>query len=223
MKVNTDGILLGAWADVTNAKNILDIGTGSGLISLMLAQRSSENAAITALEIDKSAATQATQNIKQSPWPDKTNVLQQDLLTWQTDTKFDFIVSNPPFFSASLKNSDQQKATARHNDQLSFDKLVKCAEKLANQGARFCVIIPHSELPAFIEALQETTWQQTKLTLVKHNQQKPALRVLLEMTISEDGSKDLHTITNTELLIKNNEGGYSEEFRRLCKDFYLKM
>lgn len=118
MKVGTDGVLLGAWAQQKHARTILDIGTGSGLIALMLAQRFQE-AEITGIDIDPSAAKQASDNFRLSPWSHRMHARCIDLHTFSLeDGHFDLIVSNPPYFSASLKNPNQQRATARHVAQL---------------------------------------------------------------------------------------------------------
>ena len=115
MKVGTDGVLLGAWASVQNAHKILDVGTGTGLVALMLAQRSLPDADIIALEIDEAAAGQARENVTRSPWKERVEVVQTDFRDYQSSDKFDVIVSNPPYFVDSLECPDQQRNAARHN------------------------------------------------------------------------------------------------------------
>ena len=123
MKVGTDGVLLGAWASVQNAHKILDVGTGTGLVALMLAQRSLPDADIIALEIDGAAAGQARENVTRSPWKERVEVVQTDFRDYQSSDKFDVIVSNPPYFVDSLECPDQQRNAARHNGSLTYEEL----------------------------------------------------------------------------------------------------
>ena len=143
MKVGTDGVLLGAWTPVKSSVRILDIGTGTGLVALMLAQRST--ASITALEIDEAAAAQATENINRSPWKNRIEVIQQDFKHYSSKngiSKFDTIVSNPPYFNASLKCSDEQRNKARHNDSLTYEELLAGVSGLLSQEGTFTIVIP---------------------------------------------------------------------------------
>lgn len=140
MKVGTDGVLLGAWTPVESAQRILDIGTGTGLVALMLAQRS--QAAIVALEIEELAAAQAAENVARSPWPNRIEVLQQDFKQYRSDVKFDRIVSNPPYFVRSLKCPDAQRSSARHNDDLSYEDLLQGVVPLLTENGTFTVVIP---------------------------------------------------------------------------------
>lgn len=120
MKVGTDGVLLGAWAPADKAKRILDVGTGTGLIALQLAQRN-PHARITAIEIDAAAAGQATENVSHSPWADRVEVICHDFRDYQPENRFDLIVSNPPYFIDALKCPDEQRCTARHAGNLNYD------------------------------------------------------------------------------------------------------
>lgn len=142
MKVGTDGVLLGAWASVQGAHRILDIGTGTGLVALMLAQRSLPDANIVALEIDEAAAGQAKENVARSPWKDRIEVVKQDFLFYQSPDKFDVIVSNPPYFVDSLSCPDQQRSMARHNDSLTYEKLLKGVADLLKKEGTFTIVIP---------------------------------------------------------------------------------
>ncbi len=149
MKVGTDGVLLGAWvaqhyAD-SEVKHILDIGTGSGLIALMLAQEFSR-AEITGIDIDSSAIEQASYNFRQSPWSDRIKAKQQDCRSYVPLQKFDIVVSNPPYFSQSLKNPDYKRALARHNDNLPYEDLVSHTMKnLLSDNGRFAIIVPYEQ------------------------------------------------------------------------------
>ena len=139
MKVGTDGVLLGAWVDVVSARNILDVGTGTGLISLMMAQRC--NAQIRAVDIDADAVEQARGNVAASPWQDRIEVELQDICHFTSETLFDVIVSNPPYFTDSLKCPERQRNIARHTDLLDFDKLAESAARLLHSEGVFSVII----------------------------------------------------------------------------------
>ena len=145
MKVGIDGVLLGAWADVTSAKSILDVGTGSGLIALMLAQRS--NAGITAIDIEPNAVLQAEENVGLSPWKDRVKVLEVSLQDFSVpeDEKFDLIVSNPPYFVNSLKNPDAVRLSARHVTDLTHDVLLVKSLQLLKKTGRICLILPVNE------------------------------------------------------------------------------
>ena len=141
MKVGTDGVLLGAWTDLSHSRRILDIGTGTGLIALMLAQRCMD-ARITAIDLDSAAVEQAQENIQASPWKDRIEALQQDICTYHPNGTFDTIVSNPPYFIDSLKCPDGQRSTARHTDTLDADRLIGKVSELLTSDGRFSIILP---------------------------------------------------------------------------------
>ena len=149
MKVGTDGVLLGAWVDVVSARNILDVGTGTGLISLMMAQRC--NAQIRAVDIDADAVEQARGNVAASPWQDRIEVELQDICHFTSETLFDVIVSNPPYFTDSLKCPERQRNIARHTDLLDFDKLAESAARLLHSEGVFSVIIPADGKESFLD------------------------------------------------------------------------
>lgn len=142
MKVGTDGVLLGAWASVQNAHKILDVGTGTGLVALMLAQRSLPDADIIALEIDGAAAGQARENVTRSPWKERVEVVQTDFRDYQSSDKFDVIVSNPPYFVDSLECPDQQRNAARHNGSLTYEELLEGVVGLLAEDGTFTIVIP---------------------------------------------------------------------------------
>ena len=144
MKVGTDGVLLGAWCDVESAKMVLDIGTGTGLIALMIAQRT-DCALIDAVEIDKSAYVQASGNFKDSRWCGRIGVFNLDFKQYvdECNTKYDLIVSNPPYFENSLKSSNLERTMARHTDSLSFDELLHGASMLLSESGIISLIVPN--------------------------------------------------------------------------------
>jgi tRNA1Val (adenine37-N6)-methyltransferase len=243
MKVNTDGILLGDWASVDNTKNILDIGTGTGLIALMLAQRTESLANafnhysnktsnnqptnISALEIDGSAYQQACFNVKQSPWAERIQVIHHDFLTWQQEQKiepesFDLIVSNPPYFEDSLLSDKQNKNLARHTKHMSFEQLLIAADNLLTKGGEFNLVLPPMQADKVITLAENMGFTLTKQLLVKTTPKKPISRVLfcLKKELLQKTNEALTTFT---LTIRDQQQNYTPEYINLCKEFYLKM
>ncbi len=216
MKVGTDGVLLGAWTDITHSKRILDIGTGTGLIALMLAQRS-ETVHITAIDIDQEAVIQASENTNASPWNKRIEVSKKDICAFTSDILFDTIVSNPPYFTNSLKCSDIQRNTARHTDTLSaYSLLAKVAELLTSKG-RFSVIIPSEQTEEFIQIAEGQGLYPSRLTQIITRPGLSPKRSLMEFR------KTAQNIQSDELTIELERHVYSEEYIALTKDFYLKM
>ncbi|MCD8166410.1 MAG: methyltransferase [Bacteroides sp.] len=215
MKVGTDGVLLGAWADVTDAENILDIGTGTGLISLMLAQRSDGN--IVALEIDEHAVEQARENVLRSPWEERITVLQGDFVHFTYPVKFDVIISNPPFFDSSLKGPDGNRNQARHTDKLSDGKLLDgVVSNLAPEGV-FSVIIPYEKGQDFIKKAHERGLFPCRKTEIITSVGLPPKRILLSFTVI--GGK----CDSDELTIEVARHQYTEEYIQLTREYYLKF
>lgn len=215
MKVGTDGILLGAWATLEGAETALDIGTGTGLIAIMLKQRA-PSLAITAVEIDNDAFLQAKENISASPWTGL-NVWQGDINEFQTNTVFDLIVSNPPFFNDSLKSDNTQRMTARHTDALSFDSLCAKAASLLSEKGWFCVVLPTTELSRFESAANNANLTVIKKLWVFTSKKKAAKRVLLCLSHNDE----LQTLVEENLVIHDEGGEYSTAYKQLCRDFYL--
>lgn len=215
MKVGTDGVLLGAWADVASARHILDIGTGSGLISLMMAQRC--NARIKAVDIDADAVEQARENVAASPWQDRIEVELQDICRFTSETLFDVIVSNPPYFTDSLKCPGRQRTIARHTDFLDFDKLAESAARLLHSEGVFSVIVPAAGKDSFLKAAARYGLHLSHQTLVHTKLGAEPGRALLAFKFSAD-----QCVTD-DLTIELACHVYSEEYRALTKEFYLKM
>ena len=218
MKVGIDGVLLGAWADVNCANKVLDIGTGSGLIALMLAQRTC--AQITAIDIEPNAILQTEENIENSPWKDSITAkeisIQQFAAT--TDEKFDLIVSNPPYFVNSLKNNCADKTTARHTDSLTHEELMTWAKKMLAENGRICLILPVNEGIKCVQFAESIGLYCHKMVYVHPKPAVEAKRVLLQFGFAPI------TTEVTELDIETSERHqYSKEFAVLAKDFYLKL
>lgn len=215
MKVGTDGVLLGAWADIDSAKNILDIGTGSGLIALMMAQRS--EAFITGIDIDKDAVTQAKINFEASPWSNRMQAIQEDLCQFSPQQSFDCIVSNPPFFVNSLKCADTQRNTARHNDTLTLSQLLEKVSQLLLPNGKFSIILPFEQNDTLMKTAEEQGLYPTRHTQVITRPGLPPKRSLLEFR------KQPMPYDTQELVIELERHVYSKEYITLTKDFYLKI
>ena len=216
MKVGTDGVLLGAWADINHSHRMLDIGTGTGLITLMLAQRCPQ-ASITAIDIDAEAVGQAQENVQSSPWADRIEVVLQDICNYPADQCFDTIVSNPPYFIDSLKCPDNQRNTARHTDTLDAERLLSSVARLLSNDGRFSIILPAEQTDLLIHAACIQGLYPSRKTSVITRPGLPPKRILMEFQKKE---KALQT---DELIIELERHVYSEEYITLTRDFYLKM
>lgn len=215
MKVGTDGCLLGGWFDCSESRNILDIGCGSGLIAIMAAQRS--NALVTGVEIDSEAAVQAEENVKNSPWAERIRIINSDFLEFNTEVKFDTIVSNPPYFVNSLKCDKSSRTLARHSDSLSScDFFAKCAD-VSTLTAKVSIIIPCDIIDEWRMAAMENGFHAGRITHIKTTPTKKPKRVLIEFVRHKTICKE-----NT-LVFENGRGEYSEEVKDILRDFYLKI
>lgn len=216
MKVGTDGVLLGAWIDLNSSRRILDIGTGTGLIALMLAQRCSD-ARIIAVDIDSAAVEQAQENIQASPWKNRVEVLQQDICTYHPHGTFDTIVSNPPYFIDSLKCPDGQRSTARHTDTLDADRLIGKVSELLSPNGSFSIILPAEQTEDLIRVADEKGLYPSRQTWVITRPGLSPKRILMEF-------RKISTVFQPdELVIELERHVYSEEYIALTKEFYLKM
>ncbi len=216
MKIGTDAILLGSWADVTFSTSILDIGTGTGIISLMLAQRN-KKAEITAIEIEKKACKQALFNFQNSKWNSRITLQHIALQNFNPQKKFDTIISNPPFYDNHHFTKDKNRTLARHTSALSYKKLIeKSASLLTNKGF-FHVIIPHQFETKFLTIANQFNLHPMRILNVSGNKNTPVKRSLITFSFH------IKPIQKATLIIKNLKNRYTEDYINLTKDFYLKM
>lgn len=216
-KVGTDGVLLGASADVDNVSSILDIGTGTGLIALMLAQRC--NAEIKAIEPDHESFEQACSNVKESRWASQIEVQNIRLQDYDPGSlRFDLLVSNPPFFSDSLRNPEPAKASARHNDYLSNKDLFEGSGRLLSEGGRLQVIMPYVEGNVLIAEAQEYGLYCSEILKIKPLPTSEIRRLIL--TFSRQKQKTTEKFLTIE---HDRRHEFTEEYKKLTKDYYLKF
>jgi tRNA1Val (adenine37-N6)-methyltransferase len=220
MKVGTDGVLLGAWAPTNhNPFSILDIGTGSGLIALMLAQRTAAEQ-IDALEIDEDAYEQAVDNFENAPWSDRLFCFHAGLDEFidEPEEEYDLIVSNPPFYAEDYKTENEQRDLARFQDAMPFEDLVEAADLLLSENGIFAVIIPYKEEQKFLTLAKNLALFPVKITRVKGTPNTEIKRSLLAFSRHE-----IADILTDELVIETDRHVYTAEYINLTKDFYLKM
>ena len=220
MKIGTDGVLLGAWTPIENNPfSILDIGTGTGIIALMLSQRSQAEQ-IDALEIDDDAYEQAVDNFENSPWNDRLFCFHAgvDEFVEEPEDEYDLIVSNPPFYTEDYKSKNQQRDLARFTDALPFEDLIEAAALLLSENGVFSVIIPFKEEEKFITIAKDYELYPIKITRVKGTPTTEIKRSLLAFTRNE-----INTILTDDLIIETARHIYTPEYIELTQDFYLKM
>lgn len=217
MKVCTDACLFGACIahqlQNSNAKNILDIGTGTGLLSLMLAQKT--NAVIDTVEIDETAFNQAKENIIQSPWKEKIHIFNSDILKFLPAKKYNCIISNPPFFESDLKSDDEKKNFAKHDTALTLTELLNTINAHLSEEGLFAILLPYHRSIYFEEESSKFNFYCTKKIVVKQTPKHNYFRAILFF------SRTKSTVTTTEIIIKNEEGNYSTAFIDLLKDYYF--
>ena len=224
MKIGTDGVLLGAWTPlINNPFNVLDIGAGTGILSLMLAQRS--NAApnnvgiIDAIEIDEDAYEQCVENFEASPWGDKLFCFHAGLDEFvdEPEDEYDLIISNPPFYTDDYKSDNSSRDLARFEDALPFEELIEAAALLLSDNGIFSVIIPYKEEERFVAMCKILDLFPLKITRVKGTPTSEIKRSLLAFCRMEQ------TPLIDELIIEISRHNYTPEYIELTKEFYLKM
>ncbi len=220
MKVGTDSVLLGAWCPIENNPfSVLDIGAGTGILSLMIAQRSNAEQ-IDALEIDEDAYEQCVENFENSPWRDRLFCFHAGLdeFVEEPEDEYDLILSNPPFYAENYKTENEQRDLARFQDAMPFEDLIEAADLLLSENGIFAVIIPHKVEERFIDLCAQAELFPIKVTRVKGSHNTPIVRSLLAFKRFE-----LPVLSADELVIEINRHEYTNEYIALTKDFYLKM
>ena len=220
MKIGTDGVLLGAWTPIDNNPfSILDIGTGTGVIALMLAQRSNAEQ-IDALEIDEEAYEQSVDNFENSPWSDRLFCFHAGLdeFVEEPEDEYDLIVSNPPFYTDDYKSDNEQRDLARFADAMPFEELIEAADLLLSENGIFAVIIPFKEEGRFLAIAKEYELYPFKITHIKGTPTSEIKRSLLAFS-----RKETIDFQVDELTIETARHQYTPEYIALTRDFYLKM
>ena len=218
MKVGTDGVLLGAWVNIDACKHVLDIGTGTGLIALMVAQRN-HRANIDAIDIECGCLEQARQNVADSPFAQRTSVQNSSFQQFVqcADRKYDLIVSNPPFFRNALKSPNHTRNFARHDNTLSFTHIIAQSSVLLNDKGRLGLILPHDCKQQVLDEASKVNLCAIRITNVLPLPDKPAKRILVELMKGETASECIEN----NLIIELSRHQYSEDFKKLTHEFYL--
>ena len=220
MKIGTDGVLLGAWTPIENNPfSILDIGAGTGIIALMLAQRSAAQQ-IDALEIDEEAYEQATDNFENSPWNDRLFCFHAGLdeFVEEPEDEYDLIISNPPFYNEDYKSNNDQRDLARFQDAMPFEDLIEAADLLLSENGILSVIIPFKEEEKFLALANNYELYPIKITRVKGTLTTETKRSLLAFSRNK-----VINFPQDELIIETARHIYTPEYIELTKDFYLKL
>ena len=233
MKVGTDGVLLGAWAPIlSSTQRLLDIGTGTGLIALMLAQRmlkenNNSTFKIDAIDIDQSSIEQATENISNSPFARFITTHFTSLQDYSPSEKYDAIVCNPPYFVASLKCPDANRTQARHTDTLSFNDLLQHSARLLNSEGTLSVILPVNEGNQLIQLASQYGFSLTKLVHIHPTPTSDPKRLLIRLQITDNKSQiatpQSLNVSKSSLTLELARHQYTDEYIALTRDFYLKM
>ena len=215
MKVGTDAVLLGAWADADAVERVLDVGCGSGVIALMLAQRFPQ-AHVTGVELDADAALQARENMLASPWADRLEVVQEDFCNYHPAMGFDLIVSNPPYFIDALRPPMEERSLARHAAGLNYETLFRRSGELLTAHGRVCVILPTEVERMAVDAAAKNGLYVDRKVHVFTKEGKPQRRVMLSFVT------DVLPVETTDLFLMNADGSDADAYRELTADFYLK-
>lgn len=215
MKIGTDGVILGAWAfDRFSPTRILDVGSGSGLLSLMMAQRFTK-AQISGIEIDTDAYLDALFNVSNSKWSGHIEILNGDFLSYNLSGTFDAIITNPPFYNENVHPDDTKRDIARHDTNMSIDTLISKSSVLLTEGGHFAVIAPDCRTQEIIYLLTLYHLDPQRVTIVKHNPSTPPKRVMIEAV------KGLSQHYETSTLFVREKNYYTDDYRQLTDSFYF--
>ena len=216
MKIGTDGVLLGAWVSIEATDSVLDIGTGTGLIALMIAQRTNGQCKIDAVEIDDNACQDADENFRQSPWPNSLHLNKGRIQDFGAELKYKLITANPPYFNNSLQSPDVNRAAARHTESLKFEELVASVNRLMHPDGRFGVILPPTEAKLLEQMMNETGLHTIRSWSFKSRKEKPVERRLMEFS-RMSGKHE-----TGEIILYDDQNSWSESYLKLTQDFYLR-
>jgi len=217
MKVGTDAILLGVWSDVDSVKSILDVGSGSGIISLLLASRSSAN--IDAVEIDPASVKEASENFNNSSFSKQLHIIHSDYTAYANICKkrYDLVISNPPFFvDFSFKPKEVSRKNARHSDTLDFEQLCEGVSKTLNPDGKFCLVLPKTEKEKFLRIALQSQLHLQKQMFISPKTKQPANRVNLQL-----GFNKRKEIQNEHFSIRENDLTFTNQFINFLKDYYI--
>ncbi len=216
MKVGTDGVVLGAWCNCSDTHKVIDVGSGSGLIALMVAQRC--NALIDAIETDSGACHDAQSNINCSPWRDRINLVEGCFTSYRADTAADMVVSNPPFFTNGEEAHGAGRALARHEGSLNYSSLIDFACRTLTDNGRLAFIYPSDRENDIIYKAEMSRLKLRRVCHLRQNESRPVIRDLFEFS-RIDGPIEESTLT----IIKRDGHSYTRDFAQLCRDFYLEL
>jgi len=219
MKIGTDGVLLGAWTSIQDPYSILDIGAGTGILALMLAQRSDAEQ-IDALEIDEDAYEQCVDNFENSSWADRLfcyHAALDEFTEEMEDEKYDLIISNPPFYTEDYKSGDTARNMARFAESLPFEELIKFVSELLSEEGSFAVIIPYSEEKYFLKLSEKVNLFPNRITRVRGTENSPLKRSLLQLSFTEK------PFSSNELILEVSRHQYTQEYQKMVAPFYLKL
>lgn len=218
LKVTTDACLFGALIETENAKSILDIGTGTGLLALMIAQKS-QASCILGIEVDKLSSDLAERNFLESLWKEKMKVIHSDILLWSEydDSRFDLIVCNPPFFTSHKKNADERKSLARHNDSLSQENLSIILSKHLSENGKVFIMLPPNEMNAFENYCSVQYLFPEKKFVISSNEEKAPHLFIISFSFHPE------SFSEEKMFIHEKDGKYSKRFMELLSPYYLHL
>lgn len=217
-RLGTDSMLLGAWTACEQSQTILDIGTGSGVLALMLAQRA-QQALIDAIEPDGPSAEQAGENVASSPWPQRIHVHQARLQDWRPAGRYDLLICNPPYFDESTRAGSHARHQARHTDGLGRQELLEHAQRLLRPTGRLALVLPLRPSEAFIQRAEASSWQLRRQCRIRHSPAHPPSRLLLDL-VHPAAAADRPPARLEELVIRGEDGKYSPTYLELTQSYH---